>query len=257
MNVKGTIDGLLTHQTAFITGASRGIGEQTAYTLAGAGASVVLSGRDEERLLAVKELINEEFGVRAIVVTGDASDPATAKGVVQAAIKSFGRIDILVNNAGMNSRSLTHETSLEDWKQVVDVNLNGVFSFCKEVLPYMVAQEKGKIVNVSSKASKTPHKNAAPSYGAAKAGVNYLTMHLAAEYAKYNIYVNAVCPGPVETDMTKQWSEGYRENVLAGMPLKRIGTPQEIASTILFFSSSLSDYVTGETLNVNGGTYMN
>ncbi|WP_228551122.1 SDR family NAD(P)-dependent oxidoreductase [Sporosarcina cascadiensis] len=248
---------LLENQTAIITGASRGIGEQTAYTLAAAGADVVLNGRDEMRLYAVKERIINELGRRAVVVVGDAKDPQTAKRAVQTAIDFFGRIDILVNNAGMNSRSSTADTTLEDWQQVIDVNLNSVFYFCKEVLPFMVTQKRGKIVNVSSKASKTPHQNAAPSYGASKAGVNYLTMHLASEYAKDNIYVNAICPGPVETDMTRQWSPEYRMKVLEGMPFKKLGTPQEVARTILFFASSLSDYVTGETLNVNGGTYMN
>lgn len=121
----------------------------------------------------------------------------------------------------------------------------------------MIEQKYGKIVNVSSTAAKTAHRNAAPSYGASKAGVNYLTRHLALEMAPHNIYVNAVCPGPVETDMSRQWTDEYRQEVSAKIPLQKLGTPQNVADAVLFLASHMSDFITGETINVNGGTYMN
>jgi 3-oxoacyl-[acyl-carrier protein] reductase len=176
---------------------------------------------------------------------------------VQTAIDSFGRIDVLVNNAGINMRSSSLEMKLEDWQRVMDVNLKGTLHCCRAVLPYMIKQQSGKIVNISSTASKTPHRNAAPSYGAAKAGVNYLTQHLALEMAKHGIYVNAICPGPIETDMSTQWSEEYRQQVLLNIPLGRLGMPENVADGVLFLASKMSDFITGETININGGTYMN
>lgn len=190
-------------------------------------------------------------------LSGSAANPDTAIEVVKTAIDNFGRIDILVNNAGINMRSSTLEMNLDDWQTVLDVNLNGTLYFCKAVLPYMIDQKCGKIVNVSSTTAKTAHRNAAPSYGASKAGVNYLTMHLALEMAASNIYVNAICPGPVETDMSQQWTDEYRQEVTARIPLRKLGTPQNVADTVLFLASSMSDFITGETINVNGGTYMN
>ena len=147
--------------------------------------------------------------------------------------------------------------ALNDWQRVLDVNLTGTLHFCRAVLPGMIERRSGVIINVSSTTGKTPHKNAAPAYGASKAAVNYLTMHLAQEMAPHGIRVNAVCPGPVETDMSSQWTEEYRERVERGVPLGRLGTAEEIAGVVLFLASDLSGFVTGETVNANGGTYMN
>jgi 3-oxoacyl-[acyl-carrier protein] reductase len=113
------------------------------------------------------------------------------------------------------------------------------------------------IVNVSSSTAKTPHRNASPSYGASKAGVNYLTQHLALEMAQHNIYVNGVCPGPIETDMSMQWTDEYRQQVLSRIPLGKLGKAKHVADAVLFLASSMSDFITGETININGGTYMN
>jgi len=199
----------------------------------------------------------EKLGQRCIVKAGDVANPDVAIEVVKAAVDNFGRVDILVNNAGINMRSSTLEMTFDDWKKVLDVNLNGTLYFCKAVLPYMVEQNYGKIINVSSTTAKTAHKNAAPSYGASKAAVNYLTMHLALEMAPHNIYVNAVCPGPVETDMSNQWTDEYRKEVTKRIPLNKLGTPQDIGESVLFLASSMSDFITGESININGGTYMN
>lgn len=247
---------LLQEKVAIITGASRGIGKATAIKLAEHGACVILNGTNEELLEDLSGQI-AAVGGQSVVAVGDVADPQTAETTVELARQNFGKVDILVNNAGINNRSSTLDMSIEDWQRVLDINLNGTLYFCRAVLPTMIAQRSGKIVNVSSTAAKTPHKNAAPAYGASKAAVNYLTQHLAFEMAKHNIFVNAVCPGPVETDMSAQWSEEYRNKVLQGVPLGKLGKPMNIADVVLFLASSMSDFVTGETINANGGTYMN
>jgi 3-oxoacyl-[acyl-carrier protein] reductase len=247
---------LLENKVAIVTGASRGIGKSIALTLAENGASLVIHGTNAD-LLHELAIEIKMLGQKCLIRTGDAADPNTAKEVVKAAIERFGHIDILVNNAGINMRSSTLEMELEDWNRVLDVNLNGTLYFCKAVLPYMIEQKYGKIVNVSSTTAKTAHRNAAPSYGASKAGVNYLTMHLALEMASHNIYINAVCPGPVVTDMSQQWTDDYRQEVLKRIPLHKLGTPKNVADSVLFLASSMSDFITGETINANGGTYMN
>ncbi len=247
---------MLAGKVAIVTGASRGIGASIAIKLAENGARVVLNGTNEDLLNDLSRRIGD-LGETSAVVPGDVSDVGTAEMAVALARETFGRIDILVNNAGINTRSGTLEMSIEDWNRVLDVNLNGTLHFCRAVLPVMIAQKGGKIVNVSSTAAKTPHKNAAPAYGASKAAVNYLTQHLAHEMGKHCIFVNAVCPGPIETDMTDQWSEMYRASVIQGVPLGRMGAPTEISDVVLFLASDMSNFVNGETINANGGTYMN
>jgi 3-oxoacyl-[acyl-carrier protein] reductase len=247
---------LLQGKIAIVTGASRGIGRATALTLAREGASLVINGNREALLHKLAAEI-EALGQKWAIQVGDVANPATAAAIVQNAIDNFGRIDVLVNNAGINMRSSSLEMKLEDWQRVMDVNLNGTLHCCRAVLPQMIKQQSGKIVNISSTTGKTPHKNAAPSYGASKAGVNYLTQHLALEMAKYGICVNAICPGPIETDMSRQWSEEYRQQVLLKIPLGRLGTPENVADGVLFLVSKMSDFITGETININGGTYMN
>ena len=232
---------LLKDRIAIVTGASRGIGREIALTLARNGASLVINGSREDLLLAIAAEV-QALGQKC---------------VIQAAQEHFGRIDILVNNAGINMRSPSLEMKIDDWKRVLDVNLNGTLYCCLAVLPQMIQQQYGKIVNVSSTTAKTPHRNAAPSYGASKAAVNYLTQHLALEMAPQGIYVNAVCPGPVETDMTAEWPPSYRAQVLSRVPLGKLGSTNNVADVVLFLASPMSNFVTGETININGGTYMN
>lgn len=247
---------LLKGQVAIVTGASRGMGKAIALTLAGNGANVIVNGNNLELLNGLAEEISA-LGQRCIVVQGNVADPHTAEELAESAISEFGRIDVLVNNAGINMRSSTLDMKIDEWKKVMDVNLNGTLYCCQAVLPHMIEQKSGKIVNVSSSTSKTPHRISAPSYGASKAGVNYLTQHLAFEMAKHGIHVNAICPGPIETDMSKQWSPEYRQQLLSRIPLGRVGTTQNIADAVLFLASRMSDFITGETINMNGGTYMN
>ncbi|WP_378955892.1 SDR family NAD(P)-dependent oxidoreductase [Pelosinus sp. sgz500959] len=247
---------LLKDQVAIITGATRGIGKSIALTLAKQGASLVINGNHEKLLHELAAEIGK-LGQKCLIEIGDIADPTTAAAIVKTGMDHFGRIDILVNNAGINMRTPTLEMNIDDWQKVMNVNLNGTLHTCMAVLPYMIEQKYGKIVNVSSSTAKTPHRNASPSYGASKAGVNYLTQHLALEMAKHNIYVNGVCPGPIETDMSTQWTAEYREQVLSRIPLGKLGKAQNVADAVLFLASSMSDFITGETININGGTYMN
>ena len=246
---------LLANKIAIITGASRGIGRAIALTFARNGASLVINGTKRELL---QDLAGEirHLGRECLVQAGDVSDPDTAQKLAEDAIRAFGRIDILVNNAGVMMRSSTLETEVEDWQRILNVNLSGTFYCCKAVLPYMIKQKYGKIVNISSTRGKAPHPNASPAYGASKAGIIYLTRHLALEMAKYNICVNAVCPGPIETEMVSTWDDEYRAQVISKIPLGRLGTPEEVANVVLFLASDMSSFITGEAINVNGGSYM-
>lgn len=242
-------------KVAIVTGASRGIGRAIALRLARAGMDVLVLGTKTDLLDALVEQIGT-LGRKAVALTGDVADPGVAEAAVRLATSELGPVGVLVNNAGVNLRTPTLEMAFEDWSRVIDVNLNGTLHFCRAVLPCMVAHGGGAIVNISSTTAKTPHKNAAPAYGASKAAVNYLTMHLAREFAADGVRVNAVCPGPVETDMTAEWDEAYRARVLDSVPLGRLGTADDIAETVAFLASDAASFVTGQTLDVNGGTLM-
>lgn len=246
---------MLQDRVIAVTGASRGIGRQIALTLADEGADLIVNGTNLELLDAVRQQI-EARGRRCIVAAGDVSSPETARRLAELAKEEYGRIDVLVNNAGVNDRTKTPELSNEGWLRVIDINLNGTFYMCHEVLPLMVEQGSGCIVNITSANGVTPHPNAAPSYGASKAGVTYLTRHLALEYAPYGIRVNAVQCGPISSEMTDQWTPEYREQALAKVPLHRLGTPEEVAWGVVFLSTEMSGFMTGASINMSGGKLM-
>ncbi|MDI5788356.1 SDR family oxidoreductase [Bacillus licheniformis] len=205
-------------QTAIITGASRGIGRAIAELLADKGANVVINGTNEELLKSLCTQLNTERKC-ASYVAGDASLPETASLLIAEAKQRFGRIDILVNNAGVNLRKRPLIRRLKNGKSD-RFEFNRHLSHVSGCHPGNDHAGRRKIVNMSSTTSKTPHHNASPAYGASKAGINYLTMHLAKELAEHRIHVNGVCPGPIETDMSKQWSEEYRAAVVERIPLK-------------------------------------
>lgn len=246
---------MLTGQTAIVTGGSRGIGREIALTLAKEGADVIVNGNSIPALEAVKAEI-ETLGRRCEIVVGDISRPETGKQLAERAKEIFKKADILINNAGINDRTKTLSLSAEGWKKVLDINLDGVFYTCQAVLPLMKEQGGGRIVNITSANGKTPHPNAAPSYGASKAGVTYLTKHFALEFAPYGIRVNAVQCGPIESDMTKQWTEEYRKLSLGKIPLGRLGSGRDVAMSVLFLASDMSDWMTGASLNLSGGKLM-
>jgi 3-oxoacyl-[acyl-carrier protein] reductase len=244
----------LAGRVAVITGGTRGIGLASARLLAEDGASVVVSGRDAGRLdAAVKEL--EALGVAALGIAADAAKREDCDRLVDAAKERFGRIDVLVNNAGMTRDQLLVRMKDEDWDQVLDVNLRGVFLMTRAAGKVMMRQKSGRIINITSTAGAMGNAGQV-NYSAAKAGVIGLTKAAARELAHWNILVNAVAPGLIDTDMTATVPAEARQALLDQVPLKRIGVAREVAEMVRFLAGDGAAYITGQTIHVNGGLYM-
>jgi 3-oxoacyl-[acyl-carrier protein] reductase len=244
----------LAGRTAVVTGGTRGIGLAIARALAEDGASVVVSGRDAARLeSAVSEL--EGLGAAAVGVAADQSKREDCDRLVDAAKERFGRIDVLVNNAGITRDQLLVRMKDDEWDQVMDTNLRGVFLMTRAVAKSMMRQKSGRIVNITSTAGAMGNPGQV-NYSAAKAGVIGLTKAAARELAHWNILVNAVAPGLIETDMTAGLPGAAREALLQQVPLKRIGAAREVAEVVRFLAGDGAAYVTGQTIHVNGGLYM-
>src|SRR5579872_2905890 len=241
----------LSGKVAIVTGGSRGIGKATAMLLAQNGASVVITSKDKTNLEnAAKEMKN------VIAISGDIRRKTDVENVVKNALETFGKIDILVNNAGIFPKvKPLHEISEEEWNDIIDVNLTGQFRFTKSAIPYLM-KTNGCIVNVSSDAGLKSFENfEADAYTASKAALIMLTKAWAIEYAKYKIRVNCVCPGIVETDMTRPYlgNEVDRAMAIAEHPIGRIGMPEDVAKAILYLVSDDSSWITGAILPVDGG----
>jgi len=244
----------LAGRTAVVTGGTRGIGLAIARALAEDGASVVVSGRDAGRLeSAVKEL--ERLGGSALGVAADQSKREDCDRLVDAAKERFGRIDVLVNNAGITRDQLLVRMKDDDWDQVLDTNLRGVFLMTRAVVKSMMRQKSGRIINIASTAGAMGNPGQV-NYSAAKAGVIGLTKAAARELAHWNILVNAVAPGLIETDMAAAIPAEAREALLQQVPLKRAGSAREVAEVVRFLAGDGAAYVTGQTIHVNGGLYM-
>jgi 3-oxoacyl-[acyl-carrier protein] reductase len=244
----------LAGRVAIVTGGSRGIGLASASLLAEDGASVVVSGRDAGRLeAATREL--ESTGAPVLGVVADAVQREDADRLVEATRERFGRIDVLVNNAGMTRDQLLVRMRDEDWDQVLDTNLRGVFLVTRAVSKVMMRQRGGRIINISSTAGAMGNPGQV-NYSAAKAGVIGLTKAAARELAHWKILVNAIAPGLIETDMTASLAADAREALLAQVPLKRSGVVREVAEVVRFLAGDGASYITGQTIHVNGGLYM-
>ena len=244
----------LAGRVAVVTGGTRGIGLAIARLLADDGASVVVSGRDPDRLeSAAKEL--EALGTSALAVSADAAKREDAERLVEAAKERFGRIDVLVNNAGITRDQLLVRMKDEDWDTVMDTNLRGVFLMTRAVGKVMMRQKSGRMINISSTAGAMGNPGQV-NYSAAKAGVIGLSKAAARELAHWNILVNVVAPGLVETDMTAAISAEARAGLMQQVPLKRIGTAKEVAEVVRFLAGDGAGYITGQVLHVNGGLYM-
>lgn len=245
----------LKHRVAIVTGGARGIGNAIALTFLREGAKVVIIDSDKERLEMLKKEIGEENkGVR--VIPCDITRSVEVKAMVDQVRNTFGRIDILVNNAGIIRRGTIETVTEEDWDRVIQVNLKGTFNCCKAVVATMKSQKYGKIVNISSIAGKMGDITSAPGYGPSKAGIDALTKTLARQLAPYGINVNAVAPHAIETEMSAQWSEERRKEIIASIPLGRLGKPDDVANAVLFLASDEASFITGEILDVNGGALM-
>ena len=247
---------LLKGYAAIITGSSRGIGRAIALAFAENGADLVIHGTKEGALQELQSQIRD-MGVRCEYVAGDIGQYETAQRLADTCMAAYGKIDVLVNNAGINSRKTFAELTPEDWDNMLRVKLTSAFYTCKTGVPHMLERKKGAIINMSSSAGKTAHPNAAVCYGVSKAGINSLPQKLAYDLAPHGIRVNAVCPGPIETDMSLQWTEEYREKVFSSIPLRRLGTGADVANVAVFLASEMAAFVVGESINVNGGKYMN
>ena len=245
---------VLNGKVAIVTGASRGIGRHIALAFAREGANLVVNATNTALLQSLAGEI-AALGRKCVIAVGSVADSQTAQDMVRAALDAFGRIDIVVNNAGVMNRKGTLELTIDEWHRVLDVNANGVFYVCKAVLPVMVEQHGGTILNITSTASKAAHPNASPAYGASKAAVTYLTKHFAAEFGKYGIRVNAQC-GPIHSEMTDQWTPEYRAALLQKIPVGRIGEPEDIAQAAVYMVSDLASFVDGCSLNISGGKFM-
>ncbi|HZV96079.1 MAG TPA: 3-oxoacyl-[acyl-carrier-protein] reductase [Candidatus Nitrosocosmicus sp.] len=244
----------LAGRVAIVTGGNRGIGLAIARLLAEDGASVVVSGRDAARLdAAVKEL--ESLGAPALGVPADATKREDADRLVEVTRERFGRIDVLVNNAGITRDQLLVRMKDDDWDQVLDTNLRGVFLMTRAVGKVMMRQKSGRIINIASAAGAMGNPGQV-NYSAAKAGVIGLTKASGRELAHWNILVNAVAPGLIETDMAAAIPAEAREAMLQQVPLKRIGQGREVAEVVRFLAGDGASYVTGQTIHVNGGLYV-
>jgi 3-oxoacyl-[acyl-carrier protein] reductase len=244
----------MANRTAFITGASRGIGRACALALARTGTRVVVAARQLDKLEEVASEIRAT-GAEAFVVAIDLGSPDSIKEAFTKAAKEFGRIDILVNNAGITRDGLAMRMKRDDWDAVLQTNLSGAFFCIQQVLPGMVRERWGRIVNLSSVVGESGNAGQA-NYVASKAGLIGLTKSLAQELGSRNITVNAVAPGFIETDMTAGLNDETKAKILEGIPLKRMGTADEIAAAVRFLASDEAAYITGNVLDVNGGMFM-
>ena len=241
-------------KVAIVTGGSRGIGAAIAALLAERGAAVVVSARDADRLNAtVKDL--ESAGAAVTGVAGDVSRREEAERVVETARERFGRVDVLVNNAGITRDALLLRMKDEDWDRVLEVNLRGAFVMTRAAAKPMVRQKSGRIINIASAAGAMGNAGQV-NYSASKAGLIGFTKASARELSHWQILVNAVAPGLIETDMAAGIPASAREALLGQVPLGRIGTPREVAEMVGFLAGDGATYITGQVFHVNGGLYI-
>jgi len=244
----------LANQTALVTGASRGLGKAIAIALAREGASIAAVARSEEALVDTLAAIRASGGT-AEPFAVDVADGAATEAVVEKVAAQFGHIDILVNNAGVTRDGLLARMTTEAWDTVIDTNLKGAFNFTKPVGRLMVKQRSGRIINISSVIGLMGNAGQA-NYAASKAGLIGFTKSVAREFASRGITCNVVCPGFIETDMTKDLGEDLRKKLLERIPLQRLGQPEDVAGVALFLSSPAASYITGQILTVDGGMVM-
>ncbi len=242
-------------KVALITGATRGIGKQVAITLSENGYNIALNYRTENDDLEKLKKEIQKNNVEVLAVQGDVSNFQDCEKIVKHIIEKFGRIDVLVNNAGITKDMLLARMKEEDFKNVIDVNLVGTFNVTKNVISYMMKARSGRIINLSSVVGISG--NAGQSnYSASKAGIIGFTKSLAKEVASRNILVNAIAPGFIQTNMTDVLKDEIKEEIAKTIPLKRMGTAEDVANLVKFLVSDDSSYITGQVINVDGGMLM-
>ena len=246
--------GEFVENVALVTGASRGIGKCVAQDLCRRGARVILAARSGDQIEAIAESLRQQGG-EAQALALDISDPGQIQPFVRQVAEPFGRVDILVNNAGVTRDRLLLRMKEVDWREVLATNLDGPYRLTRKVLPLMLRQRYGRIVNVVSVVAQTGNAGQA-NYVASKAGLIGFTKSLAREVASRGITVNAIAPGFVETGMTARLSEKARQQLLAQVPVGRTGSAEDIAFGVRFLASREAGYITGHVLSINGGMYM-
>lgn len=240
------------NKVAFVTGATRGIGKQIAITFAQNGYDIAINYRTEnDDLKNTKEEV-EKYNVNFLAVQGDVSNFEDCERFTQEIIEKYGQIDVLVNNAGITKDTLIMRMKKEDFENVIDVNLVGTFNVTKNVIPHMIKARSGRIVNISSVVGISGNAGQT-NYAASKAGIIGFTKSLAKEVASRGILVNAVAPGFIQTQMTQVLKDDIKEEIAKTIPLKRMGTAQDVANVVKFLASEESSYVTGQVIHVDGG----
>ena len=243
-------------RVALITGGTRGIGKAIAKRFAKEGYNLVINYvSDKTDLEKIEEEIKQEKQIEITFIKTDVTNLRDCESMVKKAIEKNEKIDVLVNNAGITKDNLLMRMSEEDFDKVIDVNLKGTFNITKNVIPYMMKQRKGKIVNISSVVGVSGNAGQC-NYSASKAGIIGFTKSIAKELASRNILANAIAPGFIETDMTSVLTETVKENINSQIPLKKMGTADEVANAVYFLASEENTYITGQVLNVDGGMLM-
>ncbi|WP_024620721.1 3-oxoacyl-[acyl-carrier-protein] reductase [Metaclostridioides mangenotii] len=244
-----------TDRTAVVTGGSRGIGKEVAKKLASLGADVVINYTLNEEQANITKSEIEGMGVKCMVVQCDVSKSDQVAEMMDSVVKEFGKIDILVNNAGITRDGLLMRMKEEDFDKVIDINLKGVFNCTKAATKYMMKKKYGRVINMSSIVGIMGNPGQT-NYCASKAGVIGFTKASARELASRNININAVAPGFIDTDMTQVLSENIKNSMLANIPKKTFGKPEDVANLVAFLASDMSEYITGQVINVDGGMVM-
>ena len=242
-------------KVALVTGATRGIGKQIALCLAKEGYDIALNYRSENEELTNTKNELEKLGIKVLPVQGDVSNYEDCERFVKEIIENFGQIDVLVNNAGITKDMLLMRMKKEDFEQVIDVNLVGTFNVTKNVINYMLKAKSGRIINISSVVGVSGNAGQT-NYSASKAGIIGFSKSLAKEVASRNILVNCIAPGFIQTDMTNVLKDEVKEEIAKNIPLKRMGTPEDVARVVKFLASEDSSYITGQVINVDGGMLM-
>jgi acetoacetyl-CoA reductase len=253
-NAEDVTMGRLAGKIALVTGASRGIGRAIAMALAKEGAAIAVNYRvsESEAQRVVEEL--NALGAKTMLAQANVSNGSETREMVQRVVKTWGRIDVMVNNAGITRDKTLRKMTDEDWFEVINTNLNSVYYGVMAVMPLMIEQKFGRIINISSFVGQAGNFGQA-NYSASKGGIIAFTKTAAIELAKYNITVNALAPGFTLTDMLAKVPENVQAQIKSRIPMGRFGSPEEVAKAVLFLAAD-ADYVTGQQINVNGGVYM-
>ncbi len=244
------------NKVALITGGSRGIGEKIAERFAQAGYNLIINYVSNiENVEELEAKIKGNANIEILFIQSDVTSFESCENMVNEAIKKFGHIDVLVNNAGITKDTLLMRMKEEDFDKVINVNLKGTYNVTKNVIPYMMKQKYGKIINISSVVGVSGNAGQA-NYAASKAGIIGFTKSVAKELASRNILANCVAPGFIKTDMTDVLSDSVKESINSQIPLKKMGTAEEVANAVYFLGNEENTYITGQVLNVDGGMIM-